>query len=82
MGANFPPRGRLSVPQQYPCTSLAAAGAEGGQEQRGAGNSPPKLDEATWLLAGAELEEDDLDIIPPSPEEELPPFSPSVQSVR
>ncbi|NXV06060.1 BLM protein, partial [Cettia cetti] len=32
-------------------------------------------------LAGAELEEDDLDIIPPSPEEELPPFSPSVQSV-
>uniref|UniRef100_A0A8C3V3G5 RecQ-like DNA helicase BLM n=1 Tax=Catharus ustulatus TaxID=91951 RepID=A0A8C3V3G5_CATUS len=25
-------------------------------------------------------EEDDLDIIPPSPEEELPPFSPSVQS--
>ncbi|NWV24552.1 BLM protein, partial [Origma solitaria] len=32
-------------------------------------------------LAGAELEEDDLDIIPPSPEEQLPPFSPSVQSV-
>ncbi|NXP17070.1 BLM protein, partial [Scytalopus superciliaris] len=32
-------------------------------------------------LAGAELEEDDLDIIPPSPEEELPPFSPSVQNV-
>ncbi|NXR71585.1 BLM protein, partial [Pycnonotus jocosus] len=31
--------------------------------------------------AGAELEEDDLDIIPPSPEEELPPFSPSMQSV-
>ncbi|NXO45645.1 BLM protein, partial [Locustella ochotensis] len=29
--------------------------------------------------AGAELEEDDLDIIPPSPEEELPPFSPSLQ---
>ncbi|NWT62076.1 BLM protein, partial [Erythrocercus mccallii] len=32
-------------------------------------------------LAGAELDEDDLDIVPPSPEEELPPFSPSVQSV-
>ncbi|NWU34153.1 BLM protein, partial [Hylia prasina] len=32
--------------------------------------------------AGAELEEEeDLDIIPPSPEEELPPFSPSVQGV-
>ncbi|NWH84644.1 BLM protein, partial [Aegithalos caudatus] len=28
-----------------------------------------------------ELEEDDLYIIPPSPEEELPPFSPSVQSL-
>ncbi|NXR33783.1 BLM protein, partial [Zosterops hypoxanthus] len=40
-----------------------------------------QLDEASWALAGAELEEDDLDIIPPSPEEELPPFSPSVQSV-
>ncbi|NWT01865.1 BLM protein, partial [Mionectes macconnelli] len=26
-------------------------------------------------------EEDELDIVPPSPEEELPPFSPSVQSV-
>ncbi|NXQ59605.1 BLM protein, partial [Anthoscopus minutus] len=60
----------------------AAAGAEGGQgqEQQGAGNSPPELDEATWPLVGAELEEYDLDIIPPSPEEELPPFSP-VQSV-
>ncbi|RMB94162.1 hypothetical protein DUI87_28967 [Hirundo rustica rustica] len=59
-----------------------AAGAEGdrGPEQQGAGNSSPKLDEASWPLA--ELEEDELDIIPPSPEEELPPFSPSVQSVR
>ncbi|NXI13534.1 BLM protein, partial [Irena cyanogastra] len=60
-----------------------AAGAEGGQgqEPQRAGNSPPELDEASWPWAGAELEEDDLDIIPPSPEEELPPFSPSVQSV-
>ncbi|NXD30543.1 BLM protein, partial [Spelaeornis formosus] len=60
----------------------AAAGPEGGQgqEQQRAGNSPPEVDEASWLLAGAELEEDDLDIIPPSPEEELPPFSPSVHS--
>lgn len=67
---------------QHQCTSLAAAGAEGGQEHQGPGSSPPNLDEATWALAGAELEEDDLDIIPPSPEEELPPFSPSVQSAR
>ncbi|XP_027762300.1 basic proline-rich protein-like [Empidonax traillii] len=61
-----------------------AAGAEGvgGQEPRGAGNSPPELEEAVGPLAGNELEEDELDIIPPSPEEELPPFSPSVQSIR
>ncbi|KAJ7417608.1 Bloom syndrome protein [Pitangus sulphuratus] len=60
-----------------------AAGAEGagGQELGGAGNSPPELEEAVGLLADNELEEDELDIIPPSPEEELPPFSPSVQSV-
>ncbi|XP_048173745.1 Bloom syndrome protein isoform X1 [Corvus hawaiiensis] len=60
-----------------------AATAEGGQgqEPQRSGNSPSTLDEVTWPLAGAELEEDDLDVIPPSPEEELPPFSPSVQSV-
>lgn len=73
-----------SVTQQYKSTSLAAAAAEGGRgrEPQRSGNSPSTLDEVTWPLAGAELEEDDLDIIPPSPEEELPPFSPSVQSVR
>ncbi|XP_051652801.1 recQ-like DNA helicase BLM isoform X1 [Manacus candei] len=60
-----------------------AAGAKGGgdQEPQGAGNSPPELEEAFGPLAGDELEEDELDVIPPSPEEELPPFSPSVQSV-
>ncbi|XP_030137816.4 recQ-like DNA helicase BLM isoform X2 [Taeniopygia guttata] len=58
-----------------------AAGAEGGQQEpQRAGSSSPKPDEATWPWAGDELEEDDLDIIPPSPEEELPAFSPSVQS--
>ncbi|NWI97616.1 BLM protein, partial [Pitta sordida] len=61
-------------------TSLAAEGGVGQEPQR-AGNSPPELDEAIGPWAGAEFEEDDLDIIPPSPEEELPPFSPSVQSV-
>uniref|UniRef100_A0A8C0EG80 DNA 3'-5' helicase n=1 Tax=Bubo bubo TaxID=30461 RepID=A0A8C0EG80_BUBBB len=47
-------------------------------------HSPPELAEAdNELVAGLELEEDDyLDIIPPSPEEELPSFSPSVKSVR
>uniref|UniRef100_A0A8C6J0J5 RecQ-like DNA helicase BLM n=1 Tax=Melopsittacus undulatus TaxID=13146 RepID=A0A8C6J0J5_MELUD len=44
-------------------------------------NSPPELDEAELAaLTGAELgEDDDLDVIPPSPEEELPSFSPSVK---
>ncbi|XP_056356006.1 recQ-like DNA helicase BLM [Oenanthe melanoleuca] len=60
----------------------AAAAAGGDQEPPGAVPSPPHLAGDTWPLAGAELEEDDLDIIPPSPEEELPPFSPSVQSAR
>ncbi|NWI49067.1 BLM protein, partial [Calyptomena viridis] len=62
-----------------------AAQGGGDQEPRRAGNragnSPPELGEAAGPLAGAELEEDELDIVPPSPEEELPPFSPSVQSV-
>ncbi|NWX43686.1 BLM protein, partial [Steatornis caripensis] len=46
-------------------------------------NSPPELDEADIdPFAGTELEEDDyLDVVPPSPEEELPPFSPSVKSI-
>ncbi|NWR80883.1 BLM protein, partial [Centropus unirufus] len=46
-------------------------------------SSCPELDEAcVELLAGPELEEDDyLDVIPPSPEEELPSFSPSVKSI-
>ncbi|KFQ62248.1 hypothetical protein N334_02369, partial [Pelecanus crispus] len=46
-------------------------------------NSPPALDEADMeLLAGTELEEDDyLDVVPPSPEEALPSFSPSVKSI-
>ncbi|XP_074693655.1 recQ-like DNA helicase BLM [Strix aluco] len=46
-------------------------------------HSPPELAEAdNELVAGLELEEDDyLDIVPPSPEEELPSFSPSVKSI-
>ncbi|XP_054243696.1 recQ-like DNA helicase BLM [Indicator indicator] len=46
-------------------------------------HSPPELAEADpELFAGTELTEDDfLDVVPPSPEEELPPFSPSVRSM-
>ncbi|KFZ46975.1 hypothetical protein N321_03648, partial [Antrostomus carolinensis] len=46
-------------------------------------NSPPELDGAdVEPFTGAELEEVDcLDIVPPSPEEELPSFSPSVKSI-
>ncbi|NXJ83944.1 BLM protein, partial [Trogon melanurus] len=62
------------------------ASQQGGESQQpgGAGqSSPPALDEADIeAFAGAELEEDDyLDVIPPSPEEELPSFSPSVKSI-
>ncbi|XP_030353749.1 Bloom syndrome protein isoform X2 [Strigops habroptila] len=62
----------------------AAAGTSGGsQKPRSDENSPPELDEAELVaLAGAELgEDDDLDVIPPSPEEELPSFLPSVKSI-
>ncbi|NXN67939.1 BLM protein, partial [Himantopus himantopus] len=46
-------------------------------------NSPRELDEVDIeLFAGPELEENDyLDVVPPSPEEELPSFLPSVKSV-
>ncbi|XP_040426146.1 Bloom syndrome protein [Cygnus olor] len=46
-------------------------------------NSQPETDEiSNELLANIELEEDDyLDVVPPSPEEELPSFSPSVKSI-
>ncbi|NXE28385.1 BLM protein, partial [Ardeotis kori] len=63
-----------------------AASDKSGESQKPSGdekNSPPELDEVdTEPFAGTELEEDDyLDIIPPSPEEELPSFSPSVKSI-
>ncbi|KAM7103991.1 recQ-like DNA helicase BLM isoform 1-T1 [Ciconia maguari] len=46
-------------------------------------NSPPAVGEVDIEpFAGTELEEDDyLDIVPPSPEEELPSFLPSVKSI-
>ncbi|NXK55451.1 BLM protein, partial [Chauna torquata] len=46
-------------------------------------NRQPELDEiGNELFANIELEEDDyLDVVPPSPEEELPSFSPSVKSI-
>ncbi|NXI73460.1 BLM protein, partial [Anseranas semipalmata] len=46
-------------------------------------NSQPEMDEiGNELLANIELEDDDyLDVVPPSPEEELPSFSPSVKSI-
>ncbi|KAM6388235.1 recQ-like DNA helicase BLM [Pluvialis apricaria] len=46
-------------------------------------NSPRELDEVDIeLFAGPELEEDDyLDVVPPSPEEELPSFLPSAKSI-
>ncbi|NXC77873.1 BLM protein, partial [Anhinga anhinga] len=60
----------------------SAANDKSGESQKPSShkeNSPPELDELnTEPLAGTELEEDDyLDIVPPSPEEELPSFWPS-----
>ncbi|NXE95789.1 BLM protein, partial [Menura novaehollandiae] len=63
----------ICLEDSAPCSGNTAAG-DGLWE-----DSP--ADPAVGPLAGAELEEDDLDIMPPSPEEELPPFSPSAQSV-
>ncbi|XP_042660005.1 Bloom syndrome protein isoform X2 [Tyto alba] len=62
------------------------ANDKGGESQKPSSdekNSPREVDEAdTELFAGTELDEDDyLDIIPPSPEEELPSISPSVKSI-
>ncbi|NXO59896.1 BLM protein, partial [Aramus guarauna] len=63
-----------------------AANDKSGESQRpssGERNSPLELDKVDIEpFASTELEEDDyLDIVPPSPEEELPPFSPSVKSI-
>ncbi|XP_062498643.1 recQ-like DNA helicase BLM isoform X1 [Pezoporus occidentalis] len=59
-----------------------AGTSEGSQKPSRDETSSPELDEAELTaLTGAELgEDDDLDVIPPSPEEELLSFSPSVKS--
>ncbi|KFQ80892.1 hypothetical protein N337_07840, partial [Phoenicopterus ruber ruber] len=64
----------------------SAANDKSGESQKPSSaekNGPPELDEVDIEpFAGTELEEDDyLDIVPPSPEEELPSFSPSVKSI-
>uniref|UniRef100_A0A8B9BPQ4 RecQ-like DNA helicase BLM n=1 Tax=Anser brachyrhynchus TaxID=132585 RepID=A0A8B9BPQ4_9AVES len=63
----------------------ATTDKSGGSQKlsNGEKNSQPETDEiSNELLANIELEEDDyLDVVPPSPEEELPSFSPSVKSI-
>ncbi|NXS95293.1 BLM protein, partial [Jacana jacana] len=58
------------------------AGAGSGGRQAGSeGHHSPPQPEAAQVEPSSELEEDDyLDVIPPSPEEELPSFLPSVTS--
>ncbi|NXQ93843.1 BLM protein, partial [Sagittarius serpentarius] len=64
---------------QPACNDKSCASQKPSNDEK---NSPPELDEADIeLFAGTELEEDYLDIVPPSPEEELPSFSPSVKSI-
>ncbi|NWI13247.1 BLM protein, partial [Crypturellus soui] len=77
-----------------PCNSGRAAGEDpqqnlptendGTQRLSGAErSSQPELDAAAdELLAGLELEDEDLcDVVPPSPEEEFPSFSPPVRNI-
>ncbi|KFO73768.1 hypothetical protein N303_08277, partial [Cuculus canorus] len=63
-----------------------AANDKSGESQKASSNgksSAPERDEVgVEVLVARELEEDNyLDVVPPSPEEELPSFSPSVKSV-
>lgn len=83
----FIPERVFSVSQQYQYASLSATNDKSGGSQKLSNsekNSQPEVDEiSNELLANIELEEDDyLDVVPPSPEEELPSFSPSVKSIR
>ncbi|NXT32615.1 BLM protein, partial [Pelecanoides urinatrix] len=95
-GETSPEAGRAPSSQQSvicledsaPCSDhkAVAANDKGSESQKPSSNeknSPPGLDEVdVEPFAGTELEEDDyLDVVPPSPEEELPSFSPSVKSV-
>ncbi|NWU96039.1 BLM protein, partial [Upupa epops] len=78
----------ICLEDSTPCNgNQAAAPADPGGASRELGSkglpSPTDCDEAgTEPFEGAELGEDDyLDVIPPSPEEDLPAFSPSVKSI-
>ncbi|NXU23587.1 BLM protein, partial [Thalassarche chlororhynchos] len=78
----------ICLEDSAPCSGnkAVAANDKSGESQKPSSNEkngPPGLDEVDIEpFAGTELEEDDyLDVVPPSPEEELPSFSPSVKSI-
>ncbi|NWU50332.1 BLM protein, partial [Dromas ardeola] len=78
----------ICLEDSAPCSGnkAVAAGAKTGVSQKPGSdeqNSPAELDGVdVEPFAGTELEEDDyLDVVPPSPEEELPSFLPSVKSI-
>ncbi|NXF35922.1 BLM protein, partial [Nyctibius bracteatus] len=78
----------ICLEDSAPCSAdkAVAANDKSGVSQKPSGdekNSPPGWGEADMEpFAGTELDEEDyLDIVPPSPEEELPSFSPSVKSI-
>lgn len=80
-------RARFQCHPTLSLRSLPAAAGHGGESQGRSSEekrSPAVRDEAgTPPFAGAELDEDDfLDVVPPSPEEELPAFSSSATSIR
>ncbi|NWH82035.1 BLM protein, partial [Piaya cayana] len=64
--------------------TLISANDKSGESQKPNSRSraPHQGDDDAEMFPGPELEvDDDLDVVPPSPEEELPSFSPSVKSV-
>ncbi|NWS58608.1 BLM protein, partial [Chunga burmeisteri] len=76
----------ICLEDSAPCSGSKAVGeglSESWKPSSDEKNRPPELDEADIEpFAGTELDEDGyLDVVPPSPEEELPSFSPSVKSI-
>ncbi|NXN31817.1 BLM protein, partial [Nycticryphes semicollaris] len=73
----------ICVEDSAPCSDSKAVAARSGARQKpgSEGHSSPPAPDTVDIEPFSELEEDDyLDVIPPSPEEELPSFLPSVRS--
>ncbi|NXJ95286.1 BLM protein, partial [Corythaixoides concolor] len=80
---NLPADAVLDDDREEAHPAAVAGSGEGQKANSSQRNRPPGPGEVdVESFAGTELEEDDyLDIVPPSPEEELPSLSPSVKSI-